>query len=119
MGETGIALRGLFRVIRRIFERGVGFCGTDYLAHSLWNKYITFEGNNGTVTTLARVYSQVLACPIKELDKFYSRYHLIHRFVLSVGRLLRLKLLSNALKLRFDVRYLTYVLFVISKSTNA
>jgi pre-mRNA-processing factor 39 len=58
---------------RRIYERGVAYVGTDYNAHGLWDKYLGYEGYAGSSEHVAALYTRLLACPIKELDRYYHR----------------------------------------------
>jgi pre-mRNA-processing factor 39 len=57
----------------RIYERGVAYVGTDYNAHGLWDKYLAYEGYAGSSQQVAALYTRLLACPIKELDRYYTR----------------------------------------------
>ena len=57
----------------RTFEDGIAYVGTDYLAHGLWDKYIKFETEHGTPSSIVDLYKRILECPLKELDRYYSR----------------------------------------------
>ena len=58
----------------RTFEDGIAYVGTDYLAHGLWDKYIKFETEQGTLENVASLYRRIMDAPLKELDRFHSRY---------------------------------------------
>ena len=57
----------------RLFERGLAYVGTDYLAHILWDKYIKFEMAQHAFSNVTAVYLRALSCPLKELDRYFSR----------------------------------------------
>lgn len=58
-----------------IYERGVAYCSTDYLAHSLWDKYIHYEEEQGSeaVTAVTALYCRVLQYPLCELPRYMQR----------------------------------------------
>ena len=56
-----------------IYERGVAYCGTDFNAHGLWDKYLALEQEQGSGLHLASLYTRIMGCPIKELDKYYTK----------------------------------------------
>lgn len=60
--------------IRRLFKRAMSFVGKDYLCHTLWDKYITFEFSQQQWGSLAQVYIQILKFPSKKLHHFYERF---------------------------------------------
>ena len=60
-------------MISRLFERGLAYVGTDYLAHILWDKYIKFEMAQQAFSNVTAVYLRALSCPLKELDRYISR----------------------------------------------
>lgn len=60
-------------MLLRVFEQGLAYVGTDYLAHALWDKYISFELSQSATAKVAQLYERIFACPIRELDRFYSR----------------------------------------------
>ena len=57
---------------RSVFERGLTYCGTDYLGHGLWDKYIQYEEELGMRTAVCALYCRAIACPLKELDKYFN-----------------------------------------------
>lgn len=70
-----------------VYERAAAYVGTDYQAHSLWDKYLRFEDASGSTQYIAALYGRILACPIKELDRYYTRYYTMSaRFVDVVMR---------------------------------
>eukprot|EP00798_Chlamydomonas_sp_ICE-L_P021455 gene21455-28424_t len=58
--------------VRRIFERGLSYCGTDYGSHGLWDKYLAFEEEQKNRSNMCALYCKALACPQKELDKYWT-----------------------------------------------
>eukprot|EP00877_Chromochloris_zofingiensis_P003202 jgi/Chrzof1/12883/Cz07g10240.t1 len=73
--------------VRSVYERAAAYVGTDYQAHSLWDKYLRFEDASGSTQYIAALYGRILACPIKELDRYYTRYYTMSaRFVDVVMR---------------------------------
>lgn len=58
----------------RVFEHGLAFVGSDFLAHSLWDKYIAFELSQSATARVIQLYERILVgSPIRELDRYYSR----------------------------------------------
>jgi pre-mRNA-processing factor 39 len=55
-----------------VFEQAVAYVGPDWLSSNLWDKYLAFENSHGSPAAVAGLYSRVLACPIKELDKYHD-----------------------------------------------
>lgn len=79
--------------VRSVFERGTSYCGTDYQAHNLWDRYIAFEmgllqqqqhqqqpdvepappAPTAASLAVAALYSRILSsCPIKELERYWN-----------------------------------------------
>ena len=56
-----------------VYERGLGACSSDYLAHSLWDKYIHYEEAQGSAAAVAALYSRALQCPLRELPRYMQR----------------------------------------------
>jgi len=56
--------------VRSVYERGVAVCSSDYLAHSLWDKYIHYEEEQGAGVAVTALYSRVLQCPLRELPRY-------------------------------------------------
>lgn len=56
-----------------MYERGLGACSSDYLAHSLWDKYIHYEEEQGSAAAVAALYSRALQCPLRELPRYMQR----------------------------------------------
>jgi hypothetical protein len=54
-----------------LFERGLQYVGTDYLAHALWDKYLQFEQGQGSTSGVVALYSRILSTPLKELHRFF------------------------------------------------
>ncbi|GAB2234469.1 hypothetical protein Drorol1_Dr00003723 [Drosera rotundifolia] len=61
--------------IRRLFERGLEYVGTDYLSHTLWDKYIEYEYTQQEWSRLAMIYTRILESPIQQLDRYYSSFN--------------------------------------------
>ncbi|KAG1361886.1 pre-mRNA-processing factor 39 [Cocos nucifera] len=57
--------------IRRLFERGLAYVGTDYGSHILWDEYIRYEESHQAWTHLAMIYTRILEHPIQQLDRYY------------------------------------------------
>jgi hypothetical protein len=62
------------QVVCRQFEQGVAYVGSDYMSHVLWDKYIKFEIQQGAFANVAHLYLQILSSPLRELQRFHSRY---------------------------------------------
>lgn len=60
--------------IRRLFERGLSYVGTDYLSYPLWDKYIEFEYSQQEWSRLAQIYTRILQIPIQQLDRYYGSF---------------------------------------------
>ncbi|XP_010262449.1 PREDICTED: pre-mRNA-processing factor 39-like isoform X2 [Nelumbo nucifera] len=60
--------------IRRLFERGLAYVGTDYLSHSLWDKYIEYEYSQQEWSHLAMIYTRILENPIQQLDRYFNSF---------------------------------------------
>eukprot|EP01018_Ginkgo_biloba_P031200 Gb_23802 [translate_table: standard] len=61
-------------IIRRLFERGLSYVGTDYLSYPLWDKYIEFEYSQQEWSRLAQIYTRILQIPIQQLDRYYNSF---------------------------------------------
>lgn len=59
--------------IRSIYERAITYCGTDYLAHALWDKVIHHEEEQGVANAVAKAYCRVLGYPLRELPRYLQR----------------------------------------------
>lgn len=64
------------RAFCRIFENGIAYVGTDYLSHVLWDKYVKFEMDQGHPDHVTRLYVQILGSPLRDIDRYNSRYSL-------------------------------------------
>ncbi|CAN0897662.1 Pre-mRNA-processing factor 39-1 [Linum grandiflorum] len=60
--------------IRRLFERGLTYVGTDYLSHPLWDKYMEYEEMHSEWPRVAAIYTRVLEIPNKRLDEYLNRF---------------------------------------------
>jgi pre-mRNA-processing factor 39 len=56
-----------------VFERAVDKVGTDYLAQSLWDKYLDYELSQKEFANVTGLYSRVLALPLEALSKYFER----------------------------------------------
>ena len=54
------------------YERGLGYVGSDWAAHALWEKYGAYCGAQGEPVQAAAVYRRALGRPLKELDRVYA-----------------------------------------------
>ncbi|KAI4319502.1 hypothetical protein MLD38_033091 [Melastoma candidum] len=61
-------------VIRRLFERGLAYVGTDYLSYSLWDEYIEYEYKQQEWCRLAVIYTRIFESPILYLDKYFNSF---------------------------------------------
>ncbi|XP_024043610.1 pre-mRNA-processing factor 39 isoform X2 [Citrus clementina] len=60
--------------IRRLFERGLAYVGTDYLSFPLWDKYIEYEYMQQEWSRVAMIYTRILENPIQQLDRYFSSF---------------------------------------------
>ncbi|CAI0385886.1 unnamed protein product [Linum tenue] len=60
--------------IRRLFERGLTYVGTDYLSSPLWDKYIEYEEMHSEWARVASIYTRILEIPNKRLDDYFNRF---------------------------------------------
>ncbi|XP_057480000.1 pre-mRNA-processing factor 39-1-like isoform X2 [Actinidia eriantha] len=60
--------------IRRLFERGLAYVGTDYLSFPLWDKYIEYEYMQQEWSRLAMIYTQILENPNQQLDRYFNSF---------------------------------------------
>ncbi|XP_023745513.1 pre-mRNA-processing factor 39-1 isoform X1 [Lactuca sativa] len=60
--------------IRRLFERGLAYVGTDYLSFSLWDKYIEYEYQLQKWSNLAMIYTRILEIPNQQLDRYFNSF---------------------------------------------
>ncbi|KAG9446828.1 hypothetical protein H6P81_012956 [Aristolochia fimbriata] len=60
--------------IRRLFERGLAYVGTDYLSAPLWDKYIEYEYSQQEWSRIATIYTRILENPIQQLDRYYNSF---------------------------------------------
>ncbi|VAI53145.1 unnamed protein product [Triticum turgidum subsp. durum] len=59
-------------VIRRLFDRGLAYVGTDYRSNTLWDEYIKYEESLQAWSHLAVVYTRILEHPIQQLDRYFN-----------------------------------------------
>jgi len=57
----------------RLFERGIGAIGQDYLCHTLWDKYLQFENEGHDFHRMALIYERILSVPCKELEQYHGK----------------------------------------------
>ncbi|CAI0434610.1 unnamed protein product [Linum tenue] len=60
--------------IRRLFERGLTYVGTDYLSSPLWDKYIEYEEMHSEWARVASIYTRILEIPNRSLDNYFNRF---------------------------------------------
>ncbi|KAK9944990.1 hypothetical protein M0R45_010523 [Rubus argutus] len=60
--------------IRRLFERGLEYVGTDYLSFPLWDKYIDYEFMQQAWGRLVMIYSRILENPNQQLDRYLNSF---------------------------------------------
>ncbi|KAI7983664.1 Pre-mRNA-processing factor 39 [Camellia lanceoleosa] len=75
--------------VRRLFERGLAYVGTDYLSFPLWDKYIEYEYMQQEWARLAMIYTRILENPNQQLDRYFNSYQeaLLSRMPLNVAEL--------------------------------
>ncbi|WOL10648.1 pre-mRNA-processing factor 39 isoform X1 [Canna indica] len=59
-------------IIRRLFERGLAYVGTDYQSYQLWDEYIRYEESHQAWSNLAMIYTRTLENPIQQLDRYFN-----------------------------------------------
>lgn len=59
-------------IIRRLFERGLAYVGTDYRSNTLWDEYIKYEESLQAWSHLAVIYTRILEHPIQQLDRYFN-----------------------------------------------
>uniref|UniRef100_A0A6N2MKW7 Uncharacterized protein n=1 Tax=Salix viminalis TaxID=40686 RepID=A0A6N2MKW7_SALVM len=62
--------------IRRLFERGLVYVGTDYLSYPLWDKYIEYEELRAEWGCVAMIYARILEIPNRKLDDYFNRFEI-------------------------------------------
>ncbi|KAJ6728950.1 PRE-MRNA-PROCESSING FACTOR 39 [Salix viminalis] len=60
--------------VRRLFERGLAYCGTDYMSYPLWDKYIEYEEVHAEWGRVATIYTRILEIPNRKLDDYFNRF---------------------------------------------
>ncbi|XP_039046240.1 pre-mRNA-processing factor 39-like [Hibiscus syriacus] len=60
--------------IRRLFERGLTYVGTDYLSFPLWDKYIEYEYMHQEWSRLSSIYTRILENPNQQLDRYFNSF---------------------------------------------
>ncbi|KAJ9543270.1 hypothetical protein OSB04_022977 [Centaurea solstitialis] len=60
--------------VRRLFERGLAYVGTDYLSFPLWDKYIEYEYQQQHWSNLAMIYTRILEHPNQQLDRYFNSF---------------------------------------------
>ncbi|CAL0310404.1 unnamed protein product [Lupinus luteus] len=60
--------------VRRLFERGLAYVGTDYLSFPLWDKYIEYEYMQQDWGRLALIYTRIIENPNQQLDRYWSSF---------------------------------------------
>ncbi|KAJ7009004.1 pre-mRNA-processing factor 39-like isoform X2 [Populus alba x Populus x berolinensis] len=60
--------------VRRLFERGLAYAGTDYMSYPLWDKYIEYEEVHAEWGRVAMIYTRILEIPNRKLDDYFNRF---------------------------------------------
>ncbi|KAE8675132.1 Tetratricopeptide repeat (TPR)-like superfamily protein isoform 3 [Hibiscus syriacus] len=60
--------------VRRLFERGLAYVGTDYLSFPLWDKYIEYEYMHQEWSRIAAIYTRILENPNQQLDRYFNSF---------------------------------------------
>ncbi|KAJ3682409.1 hypothetical protein LUZ60_014982 [Juncus effusus] len=59
-------------IIRRLFERGLAYVGTDYRSDLLWDEYIRYEESQQAWKNLAIIYTKIFEHPIQQFDRYFN-----------------------------------------------
>lgn len=57
-----------------LFERAIEAVGDDFLAQTLWDKFIEFELSQEEYLNVSKLYKRVMAVPVRDLDRYWERY---------------------------------------------
>ncbi|KAG5567378.1 hypothetical protein RHGRI_002807 [Rhododendron griersonianum] len=60
--------------VRRLFDRGLAYVGSDYLSFTLWDKYIEYEYMQQEWSRLASIYTRILENPNQQLDRYLNSF---------------------------------------------
>ncbi|XP_022883542.1 pre-mRNA-processing factor 39-like [Olea europaea var. sylvestris] len=60
--------------IRKLFERGLAYVGTDYQCFPLWDKYIEYEISQQDWPCVAKIYTRLLEIPNQQLDRYFEGF---------------------------------------------
>ncbi|KAK1426759.1 hypothetical protein QVD17_15439 [Tagetes erecta] len=60
--------------VRRLFERGLAYVGTDYMSFPLWDKYVEYEYQQQQWSNLAMIYTRILEHPNQQLDRYFNSF---------------------------------------------
>jgi len=69
-----ISAYGDVETVRRLFDRGLAYVGSDYLSAPLWDKYIEYEYMQQEWSRLAMIYTRILENPIQQLDRYFNSF---------------------------------------------
>ncbi len=58
---------------QRLYERAADLVGSDYLAQTLWDKYLEFELSQKEYINVSRLYRRILGLPLEALAKYAER----------------------------------------------
>ncbi|KAK3148075.1 hypothetical protein QOZ80_3BG0290280 [Eleusine coracana subsp. coracana] len=58
--------------IRRQFEKGLKYVGTDYHSNILWDEYINFEKSQKNWSNVAKIYGRILKHPKQNFDYYFK-----------------------------------------------
>ncbi|KAK1603035.1 hypothetical protein QYE76_016808 [Lolium multiflorum] len=59
-------------IIRRLFERGLAYVGSDFRSNTLWDEYIKYEESLQAWSHLAVIYTRILEHPVQQLDRYFN-----------------------------------------------
>ncbi|KAL1834866.1 hypothetical protein ACET3Z_004517 [Daucus carota] len=60
--------------VRRLFERGLVYVGSDFLSYTMWDKYIEYEYTQQEWSRLAMIYTRILENPNQQLDRYFTSF---------------------------------------------
>lgn len=57
-----------------MWERGATAIGTDFAAHTFWDKYIEYEISQGEFPRATAIYHRILQIPLDQLPQYHEKY---------------------------------------------
>ncbi|KAJ5895101.1 hypothetical protein N7495_006792 [Penicillium taxi] len=60
--------------VREIFSRGADSCGSDFLSHPFWDKYIEYEDRNECPDKVFEILARLIRIPCHQYTRYFQRY---------------------------------------------